>query len=1550
MNLLYNKSILVLLLWVGCTFLANSQGLLNPQAIGKFLNGNLPASTPNGVQGLPIAPVLLSQTGAFSNLTDMTPSDGVIPYDMIEPFWSDGAQKFRWMAIPNDGNHNTSAEQIIFSNTEPWIFPAGAVLIKHFELGGKKLETRFEVKGDDGQYYYLTYKWNTNQTDAELLTASITEQVSVNGQTQNWQYLSADKCVDCHTSFAGNVLGPKTRQLNKAILYPNTQILANQLVTLSYLGIIPENITDANASNYMTLAAKDDTNYDLQYRARSYIDANCSSCHQPGSNNIGQFDARFNTPIENQNIINGAITYDEGIPNAEVIIPMDVDHSMMHFRMNSLATGVAMPPLAKDVVDEAGVQLIEDWINSLQPMVNNTPTALAEANISYGFVPMAVQFSGSNSINPNGNTLSYQWSFGDGTTANGENVNHTYNFAREYTVTLTVSNGIESDSNSIIITANNGNPGSNTVNFVDRTSLLNTANTSGVSIAIADMNGDGKDDIVRFNDATYLNIQYQNNSNQTFTEHNHGTVSGDRQWGICIADFDNNGYNDLMSGGAYDGLKIYSNNNGFNNYAQTPLTNGNIFLQGANFADIDNDGWVDVFACHDDAEARAYRNNSNGSFSYDADLISTETTPLSDNSGNYASIWTDYDNDGDLDLYISKCRGGVSSPSDPRRINMLWQNDGNNNYTEVAAQANLKIGAQTWLTDFGDIDNDGDMDALVINHYENSQLMRNNGNGTFTDISLGSGILPALNPSDYRGLQAFFRDFNNDGFVDIIATGNAHFLFYNNGDGTFTEAPNPFNSNNIHSAAVGDLNNDGFVDIYAGYAMEFNTPTNITDKLWINEGNTNNFIAINLKGTQSNINGIGARIEVHGSWGMQIREVRSGEGYGVMNSLTRYVGLGQANTISKVVVKWPSGIVDEVINPSPNQFLTIDEGSGICDDDDNDGVCNAADQCPGFNDLTDLDNNGIPDGCDIDCNCQTQNTTNRQYNIQSGSDDAEELQSGVMELSSGDLDMVYDDDDLNNAIKIGLRYQNINIPQGASIVSAQLKFQADEVSTTAATFSILIEANINPSTYSTANNNISQRSYYPTAINWNNVPTWSTVGEAAAPQTTVDISSLLNLVINDPNWNNGNALALKIEGSGYRTAESFEGNSTGPTLSIQYTTDCADLDNDGVTDICDACPNFDDNLIGTACNDNNACTTGEIYDSNCNCSGGILSDIDFDGVCDANDPSPNDPCIPNNCPVCEEITLTVTFDNYPEENSWAIFDNNSVNIASGGTYNNVPDGSTAAFVNCLLPGCYDLEFYDLRNDGICCRYGNGAFNLTNSYGEILGSGSEFNDVIVINFCLDNTQCDTAGEPCDDGDACTTGEIYNGTCDCVSGIIIDSDNDGICDSNDDCDNFDDNLIGTACDDGDLCTAGETYNTNCECSGGVFADDDNDGICNGYDICSNLNDNLIGTICDDGDVCTAGEKYDINCNCSGGTFTDADNDGICDAEEACKEHDIVNNNSIINSDIIVANFIENNGKIETLANVKFKAGNYVELSNDFEVDKYTNFEIMIEECNP
>ncbi len=332
----------------------------------------------------PPAPQFLSQTGAFSDLTTLTPTPGVIPYDMIEPFWSDGADKFRWLAIPNNGTHDTPAEQIKFSEEGNWEFPAGAVLIKHFELGGQRVETRFEVLGDDGKYYYLTYKWNAAGTDAELLYGGEDKTYTVGGQNQIWHFPGRDECLSCHQQAAGSVLGAKTRHLNKSIVYPNTGLSGNQLVSLSHIGAIDANISDQDAAGFLTVSAKNDGTASLEDKARSYLDVNCSYCHQPGTGNRANFDARLSTPLFQQNLINGAVIDPLGVVDGRVVVPQQVGKSILHNRINSLQTGIAMPPIAKSIVDAAGEQLIVDWINSLSNIPTNTLTPVGDASLLPG--------------------------------------------------------------------------------------------------------------------------------------------------------------------------------------------------------------------------------------------------------------------------------------------------------------------------------------------------------------------------------------------------------------------------------------------------------------------------------------------------------------------------------------------------------------------------------------------------------------------------------------------------------------------------------------------------------------------------------------------------------------------------------------------------------------------------------------------------------------------------------------------------------------------------------------------------------------------------------------------------------------------------------------------------------------------------------------------------------------------------------------------------------------------------------------------------------------
>lgn len=471
------------------------------------------------------------------------------------------------------------------------------------------------------------------------------------------------------------------------------------------------------------------------------------------------------------------------------------------------------------------------------------------------------------------------------------------------------------------------------VSFTDGTSDLNdTSLTSGVSMAIVDMNNDGLDDIIRLSNASNLRIEFQQ-ADGSFNKLTIGNVSS--VWGMTIADVDANGYNDIIVGGAYNGLKLAKANATGTAYTVSTLTGPNIFLQNANFADIDNDGAIDFFGCHDDGISSPYKNDGAGNLTYDLGLISATSTVPSDNSGNYGSIWTDYDNDGDLDMYLSKCRLGVTNTGDGRRRNMLFQNDGSNNFTDVAPAAGLLPLDQTWATIFEDIDNDGDLDAVMVNHENSSSIYRNNGNGTFTDITASSGVATEIAATGI-GIQVMMEDFDNDTFIDIIITTRSgdHYLFYNDGDLTFTAA-SPFSTTGdrtIQSGAVGDVNNDGFVDFLAGYATGFNSPSSTADQLFINGGNSNNWSKVTFEGTFSNSNGIGARVELHGDWGTQIREVRAGESYGTQNTFTAHFGIADATAITKLVVKWPSGIVDEIINPGINQRIHMVEGqNAICE-------------------------------------------------------------------------------------------------------------------------------------------------------------------------------------------------------------------------------------------------------------------------------------------------------------------------------------------------------------------------------------------------------------------------------------------------------------------------------------------------------------------------------------------------------------------------------------------------------------------------------------------
>ena len=304
-----------------------------------------------GTEGLPR---LLSETGCFQPQDPARPLPALVPYEVNAPLWSDGADKDRWLALPDGA-------RIEITPDGDFELPPGAVTIKLFSIGGRRVETRFFVRGEDGQWSGYTYAWNEAGTDAEVLDEGAHERQF--GDVV-WRYPSRADCTNCHTPEAGFSLGLETAQLDRMFTYPGGQS-ASQLATFAHIGFLASALSPQK-ERPPVLPDPADEGAPLEARARGYLHANCANCHRgaPGSGS-GMTDFRFTTALNATMACDVEPRADSlGVPNPRVIAPGDPSRSMVVVRMLELGRG-RMPEIGTAVVDQAGVALVSDWIQSL---------------------------------------------------------------------------------------------------------------------------------------------------------------------------------------------------------------------------------------------------------------------------------------------------------------------------------------------------------------------------------------------------------------------------------------------------------------------------------------------------------------------------------------------------------------------------------------------------------------------------------------------------------------------------------------------------------------------------------------------------------------------------------------------------------------------------------------------------------------------------------------------------------------------------------------------------------------------------------------------------------------------------------------------------------------------------------------------------------------------------------------------------------------------------------------------------------------------------------
>ncbi len=341
----------------------------NQDVLVADLDGNrilrLVTSTPGGS-----FPLTLSATGLFNDLSDLTPTPGMLEYNVNVPFWSDYAKKRRWFAIPN------GTSKLTWSQDGGWTLPTGMLWVKHFDLEttrgnpatAKRLETRLFVKTSTGAYG-VTYRWNDQQTEATLVPDEGAEAVlaiTENGTTRNqrWRFPSRAECASCHNAAAGFALSFNTRQLNFT-----DQIVGrpgNQLALLASGDFFTNVLPSANLLPKVHAAA--DTSTSVESRVRSYLEVNCAYCHRPGGpQGSSGADWRILQTLDQTGLLLGNATNNGGDPANKLIVPGDLLHSIVLNRVAAANGFTRMPPIGTTETDPSGIALLTEWIGTKLP-------------------------------------------------------------------------------------------------------------------------------------------------------------------------------------------------------------------------------------------------------------------------------------------------------------------------------------------------------------------------------------------------------------------------------------------------------------------------------------------------------------------------------------------------------------------------------------------------------------------------------------------------------------------------------------------------------------------------------------------------------------------------------------------------------------------------------------------------------------------------------------------------------------------------------------------------------------------------------------------------------------------------------------------------------------------------------------------------------------------------------------------------------------------------------------------------------------------------------